>query len=51
LEDCDGSFELAQSKFQAKNVYEYWKIQGVKGKSVTIHPVKYQLDLDKYRSE
>jgi hypothetical protein len=24
---------------------------GVKGKSVTIHPEKYQLDLDKYRSE
>jgi len=29
LEVCDGSVELAQSKSQTKNVYNYWKIQGV----------------------
>ena len=52
MEDCRGSVELAQSKSQAKHVYRYWKIRGVKGKSdVTIHPEKYQLDIAKYKAE
>jgi hypothetical protein len=52
LEDCGGNVELAQSKSQANNVYRYWKIQGKgKGKSVTIHPEKYELDIAKYKTE
>jgi hypothetical protein len=51
LEDCCGSVELAQSKSQAKYVYRYWKIRGVKGKSITIHPEKYQLDITKYKAK
>jgi hypothetical protein len=51
LEYCGDSVELAQSKSQAKQVYNYWKIRGVKGKSVTIHPEKYQLDNAKYKAE
>jgi hypothetical protein len=35
----------------AKRIYRYWKIRGVKGKSVTIHPEKYQLDIAKYKTE
>jgi hypothetical protein len=53
LEDCGGDVELAQSKSQGSNVYRYWKIQGVKGKgkSVTTHPERYQLDISKYKTE
>ena len=51
LEDCNGDVELAQSKSQANNVYEYWKILDENGKSVTIHPERYQLNMDKYREE
>jgi DNA polymerase elongation subunit (family B) len=51
LEDCDGDVELARSKSQAKHVYKYWKILGVKSKSVTIHPEKHELDIEKYKTE
>ena len=42
--------ELAQAKSQARDVYRYWKIR-VKGKSVTRHPERYQLDITKYKAE
>ncbi len=49
LEDC-GSVELAQSRSQAKCVYRYWKVKA-KGRSVTRHPEKYELNMVKYREE
>jgi hypothetical protein len=57
LKDCGGDIELAKSRSQANNVYEYWKIllkdedKKAEGKSVTIHPEMYQLNMDKYREE
>jgi len=51
IEHCNGSVELAQVRSQAKHVYKYWKIREVKGKSITTHPERYQLDIAKYREE
>ena len=50
LEDCRGDIELAKSRSRANNVYEYWKIL-TEGKSATIHPETYPLNMDKYREE
>ena len=52
LEECGEDSELAKSKSQAKGVYKYWKILDVKEeRSVTIHPEKYQLNMEKYKEE
>lgn len=51
LEDCGSNIELANTKAQAKEVYRYWKITGEKGKSVTIHPEKHQLNIVGYKKE
>lgn len=48
LDDCHGDDDLARSKSQAGRVYKYWKVIAKK-KSVTIHPERYQLDMEKYR--
>jgi DNA polymerase elongation subunit (family B) len=48
LEDCNGDTDLAKSKSQAGRVYRYWKVTAKK-KSVTIHPEKHQLDMEKYK--
>ena len=50
LEDCDGDIELAQSRSQAKYVYKYWKIIA-KGKSATIHPERYGLNMTEYKKQ
>lgn len=51
LKDCGGSEELAQSRAQEANVYEYWKVKENGNETVTIHPEKYQLNMSKYREE
>jgi DNA polymerase elongation subunit (family B) len=48
LEDCNGDTDLAKCKSQAGRVYRYWKVTAKK-KSVTIHPEKHQLDMEKYK--
>jgi DNA polymerase family B len=50
LEDYGGNIQLAQSQSQANTVYEYWKVIG-KGKAITAHPDRYQLDITTYRTE
>jgi hypothetical protein len=51
--DNGGNTELAKSKSQANCVYQYWKINGSKGKNgkVTIHPEKHTLNIPKYKEE
>jgi hypothetical protein len=52
LEECGNDTQLAHSKSEAGLVYRYWKVstKTVKGKrSATIHPQKYELDMQKYK--
>lgn len=51
LKDCGGSEELAQSRSQEGNVYEYWKVIVNGIETVTIHQEKYPLNMVKYREE
>ena len=46
--DCDNNIQLANSKSEAGRVYRYWKIKA-KNRKATIHPEKYELDMQKYR--
>ena len=46
----DYGTDLAQSKSQVGAVYRYWKIKG-KGRSVTILPERYELNMTKYKEE
>jgi hypothetical protein len=48
LEDCDNDIQLANSKCEAGRVYRYWKIKA-KYRKATIHPKKYELDMQKYK--
>lgn len=48
LEDCNNNIQLANSKSEAERVYHYWKIKA-KNRKATIHPEKYELDMQKYK--
>jgi DNA polymerase elongation subunit (family B) len=50
LEDCNGDKNIAQGKSQAEQIWRYWKVKA-KGKSFTLHPERYQIDMEKYRDE
>ena len=52
LEECGNDTQLAHSKSEAGHVYRYWKVTAKTGKgkrSATIHPQKYELDMQKYK--
>jgi hypothetical protein len=52
LEECGNDTQLARSKSEAGHVYRYWKVTAKTGKgkrSATIHPQKYELDMQKYK--
>lgn len=48
LEECGNDIQLAHSKSEAGRVYRYWKIKA-KNRKATIHPQKYELDMQKYK--
>jgi DNA polymerase elongation subunit (family B) len=48
LEECGNDTQLAHSKSEAGHVYRYWKIKA-KNRKATIHPEKYELDMQKYK--
>jgi DNA polymerase family B len=50
LEDCSFDENSAKQKAQGDQIWKFWKVK-VKGRSVTIHPERYQIDMRKYKEE